>query len=180
MVFAGGPAGDAGPDRFRAEATTDRLISALAEVRPAFGRGEQLELDGLPLELVLVKNPAGFRLGLASFDAAGVSAMIAINDQYADGRDMSWLWDVDFGSLADEGVDTVSGTRAWDMALRLEHDDVPIGRVEEDLSRALRGFRERTMPVDGVGRPRRIFCTYTAMLALRKELAELTEVEDIW
>lgn len=151
------------------------LVAALAEVRPAFGRGERLQLDGGPLELVLVKNPAGFRLALASFDPAGVATMIAINDQYADGRDMSWLWDVDFGSLAEAGVDTVSGTRAWDMALRLEHDDVPVGVVEEDPIVALEGFRERS-----TGRPRRIFCTYTAMLALRARLAELTEVEDIW
>ncbi|MGD9607130.1 MAG: MurT ligase domain-containing protein [Leucobacter sp.] len=163
------------------EPDTEAIISSLAEVRPAFGRGEQLELDGQPLELVLVKNPAGFKLALASFAPAGVASMIAINDQYADGRDMSWLWDVDFGSLAEAGgVDTVAGTRAWDMALRLEHDDVPVGHVEEDLSRALQGFRARTMPVGGAGRPRRIFCTYTAMLALRKELAALTEVEDIW
>ncbi|UOQ60765.1 MurT ligase domain-containing protein [Leucobacter rhizosphaerae] len=151
------------------------LLQALAEVRPAFGRGEQLQLDGQPLELVLVKNPAGFRLGLASFDPEGVSAMIAINDQYADGRDMSWLWDVEFGSLASAGVDMVSGTRAWDMALRLEHDEVPVAAVEEDLSRALQAFRSAT-----TGRPRRIYCTYTAMLALRKELAVLTDVEDIW
>lgn len=158
------------------------LVAALAEVRPAFGRGERLELDGQPLELVLVKNPAGFRLALASFAPEGVATMIAINDQYADGRDMSWLWDVDFGSLASDGggVDTVSGTRAWDMALRLQHDEVPVDAVEEDLPAALAGFRARTMPVDGVGRPRRIFCTYTAMLALRKELAQLTEVEDVW
>lgn len=101
--------------------------------------------------------------------------MIAINDQYADGRDMSWLWDVDFGSLSGDGVDTVSGTRAWDMALRLEHDDVAVGHVEEDLGAALSAFRART-----AGRPRRIFCTYTAMLELRKSLAELTDVEDIW
>ncbi|MBK0418220.1 DUF1727 domain-containing protein [Leucobacter sp. CSA1] len=160
--------------RRRPPATTASLLAALAEVRPAFGRGERLELDGRPLELVLVKNPAGFRLGLASFDAAGVDVMIAINDQYADGRDMSWLWDVDFTSLV-EGVDTVSGTRAWDMALRLEHDDVEVRHVEEDLARALREFRARTG-----GGPRRIYCTYTAMLALRRELAELTEVEDIW
>lgn len=157
------------------DAKADELISALATVRPAFGRGEQLELDGGPLELVLVKNPAGFRLALASFAAEGVATMIAINDQYADGRDMSWLWDVDFGSLSTEGVDTVSGVRAWDMALRLEHDDVPVGVVEEDLGRALGMFRERTQ-----GRPRRIYCTYTAMLALRKALAELTDVEDVW
>lgn len=151
------------------------LITALSEVRPAFGRGEQLQLDGWPLELVLVKNPAGFRLALASFAAEGVSTMIAINDQYADGRDMSWLWDVDFASLTECGVDTVSGTRAWDMALRLEHDGVAVGTVDEDLSAALSGFRART-----TGAPRRIFCTYTAMLALREHLAELTEVEDVW
>lgn len=156
-------------------ASTSALIEALAQVRPAFGRGEQLELDGVPLELVLVKNPAGFRLALASFEATGVATMIAINDQYADGRDMSWLWDVDFGSLGDEGVDTVSGTRAWDMALRLEHDEVPVGHVDEQLERALAEFRERT-----AGRPRRIYCTYTAMLALRKTLAGLTEVEEVW
>ncbi|GAA1789823.1 Mur ligase family protein [Leucobacter iarius] len=157
------------------DADPDALLSALSEVRPAFGRGEQLVLDGQPLELVLVKNPAGFRLALASFAPEGVGTMIAINDQYADGRDMSWLWDVDFASLASEGVDTVSGARAWDMALRLEHDDVAVGTVQEDLAAALAGFRERTP-----GRPRRIFCTYTAMLALRKELATLTDVEEIW
>lgn len=157
------------------DADPEALLSALSEVRPAFGRGEQLVLDGQPLELVLVKNPAGFRLALASFAPEGVGTMIAINDQYADGRDMSWLWDVDFASLASEGVDTVSGARAWDMALRLEHDEVAVGTVQEDLAAALAGFRERTPE-----RPRRIFCTYTAMLALRKELATLTDVEEIW
>ena len=155
-------------------ARTADVLAALSTVRPAFGRGEKLELDGEALELVLVKNPAGFRLGLASFDAEGVAVMIAINDQYADGRDMSWLWDVDFGSLVDGGVDTVTGTRAWDMALRLEHDDVPVGSVEEDLGAALAGFRERTM-----GRPRRIYCSYTAMLGLRKRLGDITDVEEI-
>ncbi|MFA5606736.1 MAG: MurT ligase domain-containing protein [Leucobacter sp.] len=158
-----------------ADPSTEAVLASLAEVRPAFGRGERLELDGEALELVLVKNPAGFRLGLASFDTDGVEIMIAINDQYADGRDMSWLWDVDFGSLARGGVETVAGTRAWDMALRLEHDDVPVSHVVEDLRSALAEFRERT-----VGRPRRIYCTYTAMLELRRALAEITDVEDIW
>ncbi len=155
-------------------ARTTEVLEALSTVRPAFGRGEKLELDGQPLELVLVKNPAGFRLGLASFDATGVAVMIAVNDQYADGRDMSWLWDVDFETLRDGGVTVVTGTRAWDMALRLEHDDVPVGAVEEDLGTALTAFRSRTM-----GQPRRIYCTYTAMLGLRKRLAELTDVEEI-
>lgn len=180
MIVRGSEIADARPGGFRIETSTEGLLEALAEVRPAFGRGERLELDGRPLELVLVKNPAGFRLGLASFDPTGVDAMIAINDQYADGRDMSWLWDVDFGSLAEAGVDTVAGTRAWDMALRLGHDDVPVGHVEEDLRAALAGFRSRTSAAEGEPRPRRIYCTYTAMLELRKALAEVTDVEDIW
>ncbi|MFC5338376.1 Mur ligase family protein [Leucobacter denitrificans] len=164
---------DAAADTYRAP-TTEQLLDSLAQVRPAFGRGERLELDGQPLELVLVKNPAGFKLGLASFDAADTGVMIAINDQYADGRDMSWLWDVEFDSLREGGVAVVTGTRAWDMALRLEHDDVEFGVVEEDLSRALAAFRASTH-----GQPRRIYCTYTAMLGLRKRLSELTNVEEI-
>lgn len=175
LVLAAGPRNDRGERRSGSPVDTPAILRSLAEVKPAFGRGEQLLLDGQPLELVLVKNPAGFRLGLASFDAQDVAVMIAINDQYADGRDMSWLWDVDFESLAAGGVDSVTGSRAWDMALRLEHDDVAVQHVEEDLAAALAGFRGRTQ-----GRPRRIYCTYTAMLALRKMLGDMTDVEDIW
>lgn len=151
------------------------LLDALSVVRPAFGRGEQLVLDGHPLDLILVKNPAGFRLALTSFNPDDVACMIAINDNDADGRDMSWLWDVSFQSLRSSGVDTVAGSRAWDMALRLQHDSVSFREVHESLDDALSDFREHTR-----GRARRIYCTYTAMLELRKALAKLTEVENVW
>ncbi|MCA4131327.1 Mur ligase family protein [Arthrobacter sp. M4] len=150
----------------------ERLIAALSKVAPAFGRGESLVVDGKPLELVLVKNPSGFRLGLKSFAAEGYATMIAINDNYADGRDMSWLWDVDFESLRDGGVDVVTGVRAYDMALRLQYDDVPIGSVDTDIPDALAAFI-----ASSAGRPKRIFCTYTAMLAIRRELSKITAVE---
>ncbi len=153
-------------------ADTARLFSSLAAVEPAFGRGESLVVDGQALELVLVKNPSGFRLGLKSFDPAGCATMIAINDNYADGRDMSWLWDVDFDSLGLGGVDVVSGVRAYDMALRLKYDDVRVGAVEPDISDALKQFIRGSE-----GRPKRIFCTYTAMLAVRRELSKITKVE---
>ncbi|MHA7283821.1 MurT ligase domain-containing protein [Arthrobacter sp. TMS2-4] len=153
-------------------ADSARLFSSLAAVEPAFGRGESLVVDGQALELVLVKNPSGFRLGLKSFDPAGCSTMIAINDNYADGRDMSWLWDVDFDSLGLGGVDVVSGVRAYDMALRLKYDDVRVGAVEPDTTEALRQFIAAS-----AGRPKRIFCTYTAMLAVRRELSKITKVE---
>ena len=152
----------------------DSMLEALSGIKPAFGRGEQLIIDGQPCELVLVKNPAGFRLALASFDPANYATMIAINDAYADGRDMSWLWDVDFDSLQEQGVTAVSGVRAYDMALRLEYDEVPIDFVDTDLTVAL-----RQLITKHTRQPKRIYCSYTAMLALRRLLARYTDVEEI-
>lgn len=151
-----------------------KMLEALANVTPAFGRGENLFIDGQPCQLVLVKNPGGFRLGLQSFDPKGYATMIAINDNYADGRDMSWLWDVDFDSLKKLGVTEVGGIRAYDMALRLQYDDVPISHVTTDLSRSLHHFLS-----SADGKPKRIYCTYTAMLAIRRELSKVTNVEDV-
>lgn len=151
-----------------------KMLEALSQVTPAFGRGESLIVDGHPLQLVLVKNPAGFRLGLQSFEPTGYATMIAINDNYADGRDMSWLWDVDFDSLKTVGVAQVSGIRAYDMALRLQYDEVSVSNVDTHLVKSLNSFLERNSE-----KPKRIYCTYTAMLALRRELAKRTNVEVI-
>jgi UDP-N-acetylmuramyl tripeptide synthase len=148
------------------------LITSLSKVTPAFGRGESLKINGQPLELVLVKNPSGFSLGLQSFDPANCSTMIAINDNYADGRDMSWLWDVDFTSLAKYGVTQVSGIRAYDMALRLFYDEVKIKNVDTDLKKALKRFIKSSGD-----KPKRIYCTYTAMTSIRKSLSKITKVE---
>ena len=155
-----------------AMADDEGLLKALSRVAPAFGRGESLVVDGLPLDLVLVKNPSGFRLGLKSFPAAGYATMIAINDNYADGRDMSWLWDVEFDTLREGGVDGLTGSRAYDMALRLQYDDVAIGAVDTEIAPALAAFIR-----DATDKPKRIFCTYTAMLAIRRELSKITTVE---
>mgnify|MGYP000877545195 CR=1 FL=1 len=156
------------------------LVASAAKVTAAFGRGELLSIDGQEVELGLVKNPAGFRMSLLS--AAAVRSqqppliMIAINDQYADGRDMSWLWDVDFTPLKHAGVSIVTGVRATDMALRLSYDDVAVGKVEANLSQALAQLvklsREQHRPI-------RILSTYTAMLELRSLLASYTDVEEV-
>ena len=146
------------------DATT--AAAALAEVRPPFGRGEVIMVDGQPLELVLVKNPAGFTVALGTYGTTPVATMVAINDNDADGRDVSWLYDVSFASLRERGVATTSGIRAYDMALRLSYDDVPVASIEPDLTRALDAFTA-AHPSE----PKRIFCTYTAMMALRRTLA---------
>lgn len=151
-----------------------KMLEALANVTPAFGRGENLILNGQPCQLVLVKNPGGFRLGLQSFDAEGYATMIAVNDNYADGRDMSWLWDVDFESLKKDGVAEVSGSRASDMTLRLRYDDVAVSHFDNDLRRSLRYFLATYS-----NQPKRIYCTYTAMLILRRELGKITHVQEV-
>lgn len=149
-----------------------KLTESLANVTPAFGRGEKIIVRGQPVDLVLVKNPAGFRLSLKSFPASGVSTMIAINDNYADGRDMSWLWDVDFDSLRSTGVAMLSGVRAYDMAVRLQYEEVEVSHVVPNLGQGLRQFLTQQPSA-----PKRIYCTYTAMLAIRRELAKMTNIE---
>jgi UDP-N-acetylmuramyl tripeptide synthase len=151
-----------------------KMFTSLSKVQPAFGRGEDIVVNGQPVELVLVKNPSGFRLSLASFNPADTATMVAINDNYADGRDMSWLWDVDFASLSNEGVSAVTGMRAYDMALRLQYDEIEIGHVDTDIKSALKHFIANTQ-----GIKKRIYCTYTAMLAIRKELSKIAEVERV-
>ncbi|WP_141786511.1 Mur ligase family protein [Ornithinicoccus hortensis] len=141
-------------------------VRALQAVTPPFGRGEVIDVDGHPLELVLVKNPAGFTVALGTYGSEPVATMIAINDDYADGRDVSWLYDVSFESLRETGVAMTSGLRGWDMALRLRYDGVETGRVETDLDGALDSFL-----AEHRGGPTRIFCTYTAMMHLRRRLA---------
>ena len=141
-------------------------VAALERVTPPFGRGEVIDADGQPLELVLVKNPAGFTVALGTYGSAPVTTMVAINDNYADGRDVSWLYDVSFESLRDKGVALTSGVRAYDMALRLKYDDVAVSEVEPDLEVALERFLTAYRD-----EPRRIFCTYTAMMTLRRKLA---------
>lgn len=148
-----------------------RLVAALPAVAPAFGRGETLTIEGRPVSLVLIKNPSGFRLSLSSFSSTGCQTMIAVNDQPADGRDVSWLWDVDFGSLRTAGVAVVTGSRAFDVALRLQYDEVTVSHIDPDLPRALH------QALSAGDEPLRIYCTYTAMRALRRELARLTDLE---
>ncbi|MCH9276828.1 MurT ligase domain-containing protein [Bifidobacterium amazonense] len=168
------------------DAPIDTLLAAVARVTPAFGRGEVIDVNGCPTELLLVKNPMGFRLSLASFPPSDTTdTMIVINDEYADGRDMSWLWDVDFTSLRGTGVRQVSGVRAWDMALRLGYDQVPVGAVDTDIDAALAAFLKPTSGASGTSgtsaaapTSRHIYCTYTAMLKVRAALARIADVSD--
>lgn len=144
----------------------DQLTKSLESVTPAFGRGETITAGKSSVELILVKNPSGFNLALSGNKSNdNRPTMIAINDQYADGRDVSWLWDVDFTKLGVPGVDTIAGSRAYDMALRLQYDGITAKHVSPDLVSAVAEFLRHNQSGE-----LRIFCTYTAMLRIRKLL----------
>jgi lipid II isoglutaminyl synthase (glutamine-hydrolysing) len=154
---------------------TETVLAGLGKVSPAFGRGQSFDIDGRSLVLQLVKNPAGFRQTLCTLDGPtwADAIVIAINDDYADGRDVSWLWDVDFTDLADRpGRDvrrSTTGARAADMAVRLRYDDVDVAEVEPDLQKAVRSAVAAVPPGGHVV----VFSTYTAMWALHAMLMRI-------
>ncbi len=159
-------------------ATIERGIAATA---PAFGRGERVTVDGRETLFLLAKNPAGFNEVLRTVllaDAAPV-LVIAINDLIADGRDISWLWDVDFEMLRGRArAIVVTGLRAADMALRLKYAGVDSAAVTVERDGAAALERARGMLRDG----ERLYVlpTYTAMLHLRAALTRQGYVRGFW
>ncbi len=142
------------------------LTESLSRVTTAFGRGEIYHMaDGSTVQLVLVKNPSSFRQSLASYLQTPQPTMIVINDNYADSRDVSWLWDVDFMSLKNHRIAYTSGSRASDMALRLHYDDIVVDAIEPDINQALAQFCHQ--PGSKI-----ILATYTAMLHLHDNLTK--------
>jgi UDP-N-acetylmuramyl tripeptide synthase len=159
------------------------IARALAAFRSAFGRIERVELRGRTIVMALVKNPVGFNETLRMLTAGGeltVPTLIAINDLTADGRDVSWLWDVDFELLAAGAAPLyTTGLRGADMANRLKYAGVAADRLhalEPELARGLDGFVER-LPEGALGY---VLPTYTAMLGLRRVLADRGVVDSFW
>jgi UDP-N-acetylmuramyl tripeptide synthase len=152
--------------------TPAQVTAGLRRVEPAFGRGQVFAVDGRRLVLQLVKNPAGFRQSLKTVPLVPPKAiMIAINDDYADGRDVSWLWDVEFApTFAGRGIRlSTSGSRALDMALRLRYDDLDVDGIEQNLEVAVRAAVASVLPAEEVV----VFSTYTAMWALHAILLRI-------
>jgi UDP-N-acetylmuramyl tripeptide synthase len=150
-------------------ASLDDVVAGLHEVSPAFGRAETVRLQGRDLSILLVKNPAGANevLRTLTLEPGEHDVFAVLNDNVADGRDVSWVWDADFEVVADRVRRvTCSGTRAAEMAVRMKYAGVPLDRivVRDDLAAGL-----DAAIADGDG-PLYALPTYTAMLALREEL----------
>jgi UDP-N-acetylmuramyl tripeptide synthase len=157
------------------------VSKSLLTFRSAFGRIERLTYRDREIVIVLVKNPVGFDevLRMLSTSERNDPTLIVINDLDADGRDVSWLWDVNVEQLA-PGIGPLytSGIRGADMANRLKYAGVspdrifPLGLLHDALDR----FLEAIPP----GETGYILPTYTAMLELREMLANRGVVEAFW
>ncbi len=162
-------------------ASLDEIEAGLAGARPAFGRFERIAVGDRQVLLLLIKNPAGANEVVRTLLSGGAPslAVIALNDAIADGRDVSWIWDVDLEPLL-ERLDRliVSGERAAELALRCKYGGMPASSIEviPELERALDRGLELTLRCGELT----ILPTYTAMLALRRIVARRGSVPQYW
>jgi UDP-N-acetylmuramyl tripeptide synthase len=162
-------------------ASLDEVETGLSRFKAAFGRFERIPAGDRSVLLLLVKNPAGANEVVRTLVDAGkpTRVLVALNDEIADGRDVSWIWDVDFEPLV-EGMDEVivTGSRAEELALRFRYGGVPPDtiKVVKGLGAAL------TYGIEGTpsGEELVVLPTYTAMLALRRIAAERGLVRPYW
>ncbi len=146
------------------------IEQAVGNFDPAFGRQEKLSVDGKTVQLFLSKNPTSMNESLRTAKELGAkSFLFVLNDRIPDGRDVSWIWDVDFEKfLGDKDNVSVSGDRAYDMALRLKYANPSIKRVDihpeldKGITEALTKVPEKETLF--------VFPTYSAMLEVRKIL----------
>lgn len=156
---------------------SESIKSALEGFMPAFGRQEEFTIQGKKIKVFLSKNPVGFNESLKTVLGEGAqNLLIILNDRIPDGRDVSWIWDVDFEMIPESVSMIVSGDRVYDLALRIKYT---FGRkfqirskfqnskllIEPELDEAIKcGLSKLKMDT------LYILPTYSAMLEVRKIL----------
>ena len=163
------------------DASLDDIEAGLGRFRAAFGRFERIQTGDRAALMLLIKNPAGANEAVRTLVSGGPPrhAVIALNDAIADGRDVSWIWDVDFEPLL-AGLETLvaTGSRAEELALRFKYGGLDPENIEiqPDLARAL----DRGLELTGPGGELAVLPTYTAMLAFRKIVGNRGLVRPYW
>lgn len=156
------------------------IFNSLKSQSSSFGRQEILDINGKEVKIILVKNPAGFDQAITTItlDDRLVNLAFILNDNYADGRDVSWIWDVKFESLKVLNIDKiiVSGIRLYDMAIRLKTSGLPEDKFKlcesnENLLNEISSCESSVVYV---------LATYTAMINFRKFLHSKGHIKKLW
>jgi lipid II isoglutaminyl synthase (glutamine-hydrolysing) len=160
--------------------SVDDVVAGLESATAAFGRAEIVKLGETTLQILLIKNPAGANeiLRTLGLESDQLDVLAVLNDNIADGRDVSWIWDADFELLSSHVRRvTCAGTRAAELAVRLKYAGVPedlldvVPELPAALDRAVAGAAsDRVYAIP----------TYTALLALRAELSARGHVSRYW
>uniref|UniRef100_A0A942YB61 Lipid II isoglutaminyl synthase (glutamine-hydrolyzing) subunit MurT n=1 Tax=Neobacillus citreus TaxID=2833578 RepID=A0A942YB61_9BACI len=145
-------------DQFRADAVT----KAFGTMKPAYGRGERLPIAGESAEFTMFKNAASLQLNLDALPDCPEQVLMAIDEGTPD---ISWIYDIDFSKL--DHVDVVSGDKAWQIAIALEHAGVRIGRVEPDVEAAIKHMEQLGSTTSGT---KNFIVNYEIMMIARKAL----------
>ncbi len=159
----------------------DDVAAGLERFDAAFGRFERIVIGDRRLLMLLIKNPAGANEAIRTLVEGGPPrvAVVALNDEIADGKDVSWIWDVDFEPLL-AGLEKLvaTGERAAELALRCKYAGFPRERIEvvPNLEAALETGLALIAPAEELI----VLPTYTAMLALRKLIGEQGHVRPYW
>lgn len=157
--------------------------AGLTAATPAFGRMERLQVRGRDVVLTLAKNPAGLNEVFRTItqDTAPLNLLMMLNDNIADGRDVSWIWDADVEMLAGR-VDhvTFAGTRAADMALRFKYAETLPARASADICTNTEEALAQATEATPVGGTLFIVPTYTALLDIRAVLTRLGYARPYW
>ncbi|HEY1564047.1 MAG TPA: MurT ligase domain-containing protein [Gaiellaceae bacterium] len=162
-------------------ADLDEVAAGLGRFSAAFGRFERIEIGGKRLLLLLIKNPAGANEAVRTLVDGGSprALVVALNDEIADGRDVSWIWDVDFEPLL-PGLERLvaSGGRAAELALRFRYGGLGEDAIElePDIGKAL----DRGLDLTPDGGELVVLPTYTAMLGLQRLLASRGLTKPYW
>jgi lipid II isoglutaminyl synthase (glutamine-hydrolysing) len=162
-------------------ASLDAIVLGLQGFSAAFGRFERIQLDERSLLVLLIKNPAGANEVVRTLVAGGTPRvlLVALNDEIADGRDVSWIWDVDFEPLLG-GLKRLiaTGERAAELALRFKY----AGLLEDSIEvvPSLESALDRGLELTSPGEELTTLPTYTAMLALRDLVARRGFVKPYW
>ncbi len=154
----------------------ENFNALLTDYKPQIGRMEEINL-GKSVILNLAKNPAGFNQAIQTVlsDTRKKDVILAVNAHVSDGLDVSWLWDVDFESLKDENLNTltVTGERVYDLALRFKYSDIKIDNISCDMRQAIEKCLKTDTEVCYVlVNYTALFGTQTIMLDMKKELEE--------
>jgi UDP-N-acetylmuramyl tripeptide synthase len=159
----------------------DDVAAGLGRFQAAFGRFERFAVGDRGFLLLLVKNPAGANEALRTLEEGGVPPVlvVALNDRIADGRDVSWIWDVDFEPVLERAERiVVSGERAAELALRFTYAGFPRERL--DLVPGLEAALDRGLELTPAGGELAVLPTYTAMLELRAIATERGLTPPYW